>query len=80
MQTGVFYVRVGPAVNLSEDRVERRGKSFFVGEVLTKGKPYPVLAVQYLMGPNGPKTLYHLPTDSNEIDWFPAELFVFARD
>ncbi|HUZ18058.1 MAG TPA: hypothetical protein VMV68_06705 [Spirochaetia bacterium] len=80
MQTGVFYVRLNPGAKLSEDRVAHRGKSVFLGEIFTKSKPYPVLAVEYREASGGAKTLYHLPVDTNEIGWFPADLFVFARD
>lgn len=80
MQTGIFYVRLRRDVDPKEGRVQVGDREVFIGEVLTKDRPYPVLAVEYLQGPEGAKTLYHLPVDDNTIAWLPAELFVFARD
>lgn len=80
MQTGFFYVRVKPDLNPMETTVMIGGKSIFLGELLTKKSPYPVLAVERLQGSDGAKTLYHIPADDNEIVWLPAEFFLFARD
>lgn len=80
MQTGIFYVRLKGEIDPKETRVERDGHSTFLGEMLTKGRPYPVLAVEYRSSSGAPETLYHIPTDDNTIAWLPADLFVFARD
>lgn len=80
MQTGFFYVRVKPSLNPMETRVDLGSRSVFLGEILTKKQVYPVLAVEYLRLNEGPNTLYHIPTDDNEIVWLPADLFLFARD
>ncbi len=80
MQTGIFYVRLKAEIDPKEFRVERSGKTVFVGELLTTGRPYPVLAVEYVRGSDAAYTLYHIPTDDNTIEWMSADLFVFARD
>jgi len=80
MQTGFFYVRLKADVDLSDAKVRRHGATHSVDELLTKERAYPVLAVDYRPGPEGEKTLYHIPADDNEIDWLPADLFVFARE
>lgn len=80
MQTGIFYVRLKGEVDPGEVRVEQDGRSSFVGELLTKGRPYPVLAVEYRERSGDSSTLYHIPTDDNTIAWLPADLFIFARD
>ena len=80
MQTGIFYVRLRAEVNPQEVTVDRGGRSVFVGEILTKRRVYPVLAVEYLPTSGTATTLYHIPSDDNTIVWMPADLFVFARD
>ena len=80
MQTGICYVRLKGEIEPGEARVEHDGRSRFIGEIVKKGRPYPVLAVEYLERPAGAVTLYHIPVDDNTIMWLPADLFVFARD
>lgn len=80
MQTGFFYVRLKADPDLTDRRVHRRGAMLSVDEVLTKERAYPVLAVELRQSSSGEQTLYHIPADDNEIDWLPADLFVFARE
>ncbi len=80
MQMGFFYVRLRPDIDPKEQWYTVGGKAVFLSEVFTKTKAYPVLAVDYRTENGVKETLYHIPTESNEIGWFPSEFFLFARD
>ena len=80
MQTGFFYVKLRPDVDSREERVTSDGRSIFLAEAFVKNRAYPVLAVDYRSEDGGRQTFYHIPQENNEIEWFPARFFLFARD
>lgn len=80
MQTGVFYVKIKDSIDQSEQGEVLSGRIEYLYKSFKKDIPYPVLAVEYRENNKIKQTFYHLPTESNELEWFSSKYFLFARD
>jgi hypothetical protein len=80
MQTGIFYVKLKDNIDPSEQGDSLSGRIAYLHDSFKSGKPYPVLAVEYRETNKTKQTFYHLPTESNELEWFSSSYFLFARD
>ena len=80
MQTGIFYVRLKSNIPASEQGEPLSGRVGYLNECFKEKKSYPVLAVEYRENNKIKQTFYHIPTESNELEWFSSEYFLFARD
>ena len=80
MQTGIFYVRLKDDIDPAEQGPELSGRVEHLEQAFEKGKPYPVLAVEYRESNKLKQTFYHMPTESKNLGWFSSDYFEFARD
>lgn len=79
MQTGIFYVKLKDNIDRDEQGESLSGRVDFLYESFELGTPYPVLAVEYREINKVKQTFYHMPTESNELEWFSSQYFLFAR-
>ena len=80
MQTGFFHVKLKDDIDPAEQGDSLSGRVTYLHEVFKAGKAYPVLAVEYREVNKTKQTFYHMPTESNELEWFSSSYFLFARD
>ena len=80
MQTGIFYVKLKDNIYPGEQGATLAGRVAYLHESFKTGNPYPVLAVEYREINKEKQTFYHMPTESNELEWFSSSYFLFARD
>jgi hypothetical protein len=80
MQTGIFYVKLKNDIDPSEQGQTLSGRVQYLHEAFRKEKAYPVLAVEYREQNKSKQTFYHIPTESNELEWFASTYFLFAKD
>jgi hypothetical protein len=80
MQTGIFYVKLKENIDPAEQGESLSGRVAYLHESFDKAKAYPVLAVEYREVNKAKQTFYHMPTKSNELEWFSSSYFLFAKE
>ena len=80
MQTGIFYVKLKNNIDPAEQGESLSGRVAYLRESFKEDSVYPVLAVEYREVNTKKQTFYHIPTESNELEWFSSSYFLFARD
>ncbi len=80
MQTGIFYVKLKDDIDPAEQGDSLSGRITYLRDSFKSGKAYPVLAVEYREPNKAKQTFYHMPTESNELEWFSSVYFLFAGD
>jgi hypothetical protein len=78
MQTGVFFVRLKDNIPSDEQGEALSGRVDRLNNVFDPDTAYPVLAVHFREANTRKQTFYHMPTKTNELEWFSSEYFVFA--